>query len=102
VEWKEGDRSATAVIRETNDYFRLLERGWVTTEVAYLFDVSGRIEGLLIRAVGDRTPGRSREFEAWAGANDPEELSSLMPGDEYLDGDAKPRVAMTRANRGRS
>jgi len=82
VEWKDASRSATAVIRETNDYFRLLERGSVTNEVVYFFHESGRIEGLLIRAVGDRPPGKTDEFLAWARANEPEELESLMPGGE--------------------
>jgi hypothetical protein len=35
IEWRTGTRSATAVIRETNDYFRLLESGWRTNEVTY-------------------------------------------------------------------
>ncbi len=82
VEWKEGNRSATKVIRETNDYFRLLERGWVTNETVYFFDDSGKIEGLLIRAVGERPPGKTEEFLAWARLNDPEELALLMPDDE--------------------
>ncbi len=71
-----------AVIRETNDYFRLLERGWVTNEVAYFFDDSGRINGLLIRAVGDRPPGKTEEFLAWTRVHDPEELATLVPGGE--------------------
>lgn len=82
VGWKEGDRSATAVVRETNDYFRLLERGWVTNEIIYFFNDAGRIEGLLIRAAGERPPGRTDEFVAWARVHDPEELDVLMPGGE--------------------
>lgn len=80
--WKETPVTATAVIRETNDYFRLLERGWVTNEVTYYFDDSGKIEGLLIRAVGDRPPGRTEEFLAWARTHEPEDLAWLMPGGE--------------------
>lgn len=82
VEWKEDEGSATAVVRETNDYFRLLERGWVTNEITYFFDARGRIEGLLIRAAGERPPGKTEEFLAWARAHDAEELAALMPGGE--------------------
>lgn len=82
VEWLPGERSATVVMRETNDYFELLERGWVTNEIIYLFDDSDRIDGLLIRAVGDRPPGRTEEFLQWARAHDSEELDDLMPGGE--------------------
>lgn len=82
VEWKEDEGSATAVVRETNDYFRLLERGWVTNEITYFFDERDRIEGLLIRAAGERPPGRTDEFLAWARVHDPEELATLMPGGE--------------------
>lgn len=81
VEWR-GVDSATAVVRETNDYFRLLERGWVTNEITYFFDETGRIEGLLIRAVGERPPGRTEEFLTWARANAPAEIETLMPGGE--------------------
>lgn len=82
VQWKEQSRSATAVVRETNDYFRLLERGWVTNEITYFFDESGRIDGLLIRAAGVRPAGRTDEFLAWARAHDLDELAALMPGGE--------------------
>jgi hypothetical protein len=82
VEWKEGPDSASVVMRETNDYFRLLERGWVTNEVTYYFDDSGRIEGLLIRGLGERPPGRTEEFLSWAAENEPEELEALMPDGE--------------------
>lgn len=82
VEWREGADSASVIMRETNDYFRLLERGWVTTEITYHFDPSGRIEGLSIRGIGERPPGRTDEFLAWAREHDPEELDALMPGGE--------------------
>jgi hypothetical protein len=82
AEWREATRSVTVVVHETNDYFRLLERGWVTTEVTYFFDEAGKIEGLLIRATGDRPQGRTDEFLAWARTHDAEELGSLMPGGE--------------------
>lgn len=82
VRWTEGPDSATVVMRETNDYFRLLERGWVTNEVTYFFDASGRIDGLLIRGVGERPPGRTAEFLAWAREHDPAEIEALMPDGE--------------------
>jgi hypothetical protein len=82
LRWEPADRSATTVIRETNDYFRLLERGFVTSELTYFFDEAGRIEGLLIRAAGERPPGRTDEFLAWAKAHEAAELQTLMPGGE--------------------
>jgi hypothetical protein len=82
VGWTEGPDSATVVVRETNDYFRLLERGWVTNEVTYYFDDANRIDGLLILGQGERPPGRTEEFLAWAKAHDPDELEALMPGGE--------------------
>ena len=79
IEWKAGERSATARVLEINDYFRLLERGAVTNEITYFYDHEGRIDGLLIRAVGERPPGRTNEFLRWALENEPEELRELMP-----------------------
>lgn len=92
LEWREEPGAATAVVRETNEYFTLLERGWVTTEIRYTFNDAGRIEGLLIRAVGERPPGRTDEFLAWAREHDPGELEALMPGGEIDPaGDHAPR-----------
>lgn len=101
VSWREGDRSATAVVRETNDYYRLLERGSVTNEITYFFDEEGKIEGLLIGTTGERSPGRTEEFLAWAGQNDPEELEELMPGGEIDPSGDHPRRFRALLNRWR-
>jgi hypothetical protein len=82
VEWREEPGAAIIVQKETNDYFQLLERGWVTNEIVYYFDDHGKIDGWLVRAVGERPPGRTEEFLAWARENDPEELAALMPDGE--------------------
>jgi hypothetical protein len=82
VRWREDDHSAAFVIRESNDYFRLLERGSVLNEVTYFFDSSGKIEGLLIRGVGERPPGLTGEFREWARIHAPEELETVMPDGE--------------------
>jgi hypothetical protein len=82
VQWKESDRAATATVRENNDYFRLLERGEMTNEVTYFFDAAGRIDGLLVRAAGERPPGKTEEFLAWAKVHAPDELTELMPRGE--------------------
>lgn len=91
VAWREGERSAIAVVREINDYYRLLERGAVTNEITYLFDDAGKIEGLVIGTAGERPPGRTEEFLAWARQNDPEELEALMPGGEIDPSGDHPR-----------
>lgn len=82
VAWTEDDASATALVRETNDYFRLLERGWVSNVITYYFNEDGLIDGLSIDATGDRTQGRTEEFLAWAKTHDLAELEYLMPGGE--------------------
>lgn len=82
VEWRSDSLTATVVMRETNDYFQLLERGWVTNAITYHFDDTGRIEGWSIQSEGERPPGRTDEFVAWARQNDPDELDELMPNGE--------------------
>lgn len=101
VEWRAAERSATVVVRETNDYFRLLDRGWVTNEITYFFDREGAIEGLLIAGVGERPPGRTEEFLAWAGEHDPEELEVLMPDGEIDPSGDHPRRFRALLNRWR-
>lgn len=80
--WHRGDRSITVRIRETNDYFQLLERGWVTVDRSYFFDASGKIEGLVISKPFERPQGRTDEFLTWARLHDPDELAYLMPEGE--------------------
>lgn len=72
--------AVSVMVRETNDYFLLLERGWVVTEVKYFFDDAGRIEGRLIRATGQRPSGRTGGFLSWAQEHEPTEIAELMPG----------------------
>ncbi len=94
IGWETGERTATRTGREINDYFRLLERGWVTNEIIYYFDPAGAIDGLLIRATGDRPPGRTNEFLAWAREHAPDELAYLRP-----DGDIDPTGDRARRHR---
>lgn len=101
VSWDVEGNAVTLVQRETNDYFQLLERGWVTNEITYTFDTAGRIEGLLIRAIGDRPPGRTQEFLDWARHNDPEEIDALMDGDEVDPSGDHPQRFRTLLNRWR-
>ena len=82
VQWTEGADHATVLIRETNDYYKLLDRGSVLNEVTYFFDENRKIDGLLIRGVGERPPGHTEEFLEWARVNDPRELAALMPDGE--------------------
>lgn len=79
IEWRADENSATVRVLEINDYYRLLERGAMTNELTYFFDAAGRIEGFLVRAVGDRPAGRTNEFLQWALENEPRELRDLMP-----------------------
>ncbi len=101
VRWEVGDDYAREVFREINDYFLLLEGGWATTSATYLFDDAGRIEGLLIAAVGERPPDRDDEFMAWAKEHDRAELDYLMPGGEIDPGGDRPPRYRALLNRWR-
>ncbi len=92
IQWVEEERAAVCVYRETNDYFLLLDRGWVTNHTTYFFDERGRIEGILHAAApGPRPQGRTEEFLAWARANEPQELAALMPGGDVDPSGDHPR-----------
>jgi len=85
VRWSiEGD-AVTLIVRESNDYYELTERGPQLTRYVYYLDDDGRIGGLLIS--GDvegavRDPGRADEFTAWLKAEHPDEYDYLRPGGE--------------------
>ena len=101
LRWEAGDRYARHIYRETNEYYLLLERGSATTGSTYLFDDAGRIEGLLITAIGDRPPGRTDEFLAWAKEHDPAELDYLKPGGEIDPSGDRPQRFRILLNRWR-
>lgn len=82
AEWRVGEGAAIAVVQETNDYFKLLERGTMTNEITHFFDDRDRLDGLLINVAGERPPGRTDEFLACARQHEPEEFRALMPGGE--------------------
>jgi hypothetical protein len=91
--WEAGDHVATLTVQETNDYYKLLERSGSTTAFAYFFDDSGKISGLLIRAVSPGTTGRKEEFLRWAKEHEPQELEYVLPGGKIdPSGDHPPRV----------
>jgi hypothetical protein len=101
VERRASDRSAIFKLRETNDYHRLLERGWSTVESTYFFDENGKIEGRLIAAVGERSRGRTDDFLEWARTHAPEELKYLMPDGEIDPSGDRPKRFRRLLNRWR-
>lgn len=102
LSWEPGaDGSVTVVFRELNDYYRLLERPWMTSSATYFFDDRGVISGLLIRPLGERDPGRTDEFLEWAREHEPRELQALMPGGEVDPGADHPQRFRALLNRWR-
>ena len=94
-EWHvEGD-DVWADMFETNDYYRLTERGGGWWRATYTFDAEHRIVGLRVSAAPGRAKpaGRADEFAAWALAHRPEEAEYLMPGGSIdPTGDRAPRM----------
>ncbi len=79
-DWKSGADRVTAIGREINDYYRLLDWEPKPLALAWWFDSSGNIAGFLFHAVADApTHSRLAEFKEWAKKNRPEELAHLMP-----------------------
>ena len=90
VDWAATPDSASLTFRETNDYFRLLDRGWTTSRVTYFFDDEKRLSGWLVEAVGERPKGKTDDFLAWAREKHPEEIEALMPDGEVDPGGDHP------------
>jgi len=92
-------RSATLLVRETNDYYRLLDRGWSLVETTYLFDDADHVRGLLVHGIGPRNMGRTSDFLQWAREHEPEELAYLRPDgriDPTGDRPARHRALLNR------
>jgi hypothetical protein len=89
----EGD-SVWADMFETNDYYRLTERGGGAWRRTYFFDGVGRIAGTMVGPTDPPqppAPGRFDEFGAWAREHHPEELAHLMPEGKIDPGGDRPQ-----------
>lgn len=89
------------VVEENNDFYRLTDRSTACLMFTWYLDEQGRINGLLIRGIGEPAD-RFDEFTAWAKENAADELDYLMPAGK-LDptADRAPRFR-TLLNRWRS
>ena len=79
VHWTGHRRAVTRRMRETNDYYRLLDRPPGETDLVYYLNENGRIEGSLVRAAGRRERGREDDFLAWVRSDAPGEIDYLRP-----------------------
>ncbi len=70
-----------AMVSETNDYFKLLDRKPTPYQITYWFDDDERIEGMLVSSLPKKaeTKGRFEEFKKWADDHHPGILDELQP-----------------------
>lgn len=81
TDWQVHDDGAvSAVVHETNAFYRLLDWEPAPYRMTWWLDAHGRIcEALLTSIPGHDTKGRLAEFQDWAREHRPEELDYLMP-----------------------
>ncbi len=79
--------------RETNDWYRLVERAPRPYFIFYFFDENDRISGKLIQSIEGlkRPTDRLEEFKVWAQERHPGLLDTLMP-----DGEIDPHLDKAR------
>jgi hypothetical protein len=74
-------RTVTYISRETNDFYRLIERESTPARVTCYFDDDGKITGMLYAGLSDdRPPDRMDAFKAWAAEHYPGQLERIAPG----------------------
>lgn len=80
------------VFSETNDYYALTGRSWSRVYLAWRVNDGGRIDGLLVAAVGEPR-SRVEEFKTWAREHEAAEYGYLFPsGHLDVTGDRAPRM----------
>jgi hypothetical protein len=80
TDWQVNDGAVSAVVHETNGFYRLLEWEPDPYRMTWWLDDKGRIrEALLTSIPGGGGKGRLAEFRAWAREHHPAELDYLMP-----------------------
>lgn len=73
------DATVSYVLRETNDFFRLIDRAPGRVRMTYYFTDDGKIAGYLVEGLtppNERPPDRQGEFEKWAAGKYPGLLDS--------------------------
>jgi hypothetical protein len=78
--WSVNGDTVSAVVHETNDFYRLLDWEPAPYRMTWWLDGKGRIAGVLIQSTPEKPKNRMPEFREWASAHHPDELSYLMPG----------------------
>ncbi len=104
VRWETGENEVSVVYREINNYFRLLDRGWVTNRNTYYLNDQGELVGLLVAPAddGERPQGRTDEFVAWLKSNDPRAYEELMPNGHIDPSGNHPQEMRKMLNRWRN
>ncbi|HKO55478.1 MAG TPA: hypothetical protein VJ276_06330 [Thermoanaerobaculia bacterium] len=79
TDWQSHDGALSALVHETNDFYRLLDWQPAPYRLTFRFDDAGRIREVLLTSTGAKSTSRLEEFESWARAHHPEELAYLLP-----------------------
>jgi len=80
TDWQVTNGAVTAIVHETNGFYRLLDWQPDPYRMTWWLDDQGRIrEALLTSIPGVGGKGRLAEFRAWAREHHPTELDYLMP-----------------------
>ena len=69
----------SAVVHETNDYYKLLEWKPVPYRMTWWLDSNGRTREVLLQQLPGQATNRLAEFREWAASAHPGELADLMP-----------------------
>ncbi|MHC4989792.1 MAG: DUF1573 domain-containing protein [Planctomycetota bacterium] len=85
-QWAADGNAVTALLTETNDWYRLLDRPPARIQLTWWLDEEQRIEGFLVAGLprDPDAPNRYDQFETWAKAHHLEALEELMPDDEIV------------------
>ena len=80
TDWRVVDGAVTAVVHETNDFYRLLDWEPQPYRLTWWLDREGRITEVLLTPIpGGPAKSRMNEFKEWAAKHHPAELEYLMP-----------------------
>jgi len=75
-------RTASVVLLENNDFYKLIDREPGKVRVTYEFDDAGYVTGTLVQGLREApVADRLDEFKEWAKVTHPDELAYLMPDD---------------------
>ncbi len=91
-EYKQDSNAVTAIVGETNDFYKLIERPVSPVQYTWWISKNKKIEGFMVKSLAnEKQQDKLQEFVAWAKNKDSVELNYIMPNGRINPAEDRPQ-----------